>query len=429
MRQIKAVVVIMVISLLPGFTSLLAQSASTNSPQPRARDLAIPFDGTPGPLNAITDVAGVEVGYKTLISGEGRLVVGKGPVRTGVTAILPRGKDNMKSVFAGYFAGNGNGDMTGTHWIEESGLLETPILITNTGSVGVVRDAAVAWLVKEKHPGEFWYPVTAETADWPLNDIKGQHVTAQDTWDALNAATGGSIAEGNVGGGTGMICNGFKGGTGTASRIVETEDGKYMVGVLVQCNYGGSSQLRVAGIPVAREMKLQKPCVEKKLDPPVLLWSGKPAPVCEGAVARTADGVHAPEMGSIIVIVATNAPLTPGQLKRLARRVSVGLGRVGAIEGDESGDIFLAFSTANPGADEGNSAEPPFTQPNAKVERLQSWKLDPVFTAVVQATEESVINALVAAKTMVGADYWVIPAIPHDQLQQILSKHGLLQKQ
>jgi D-aminopeptidase len=429
MRQIKAVVVIMVISLLPGFTSLLAQSASTNSPQPRARDLGIPFDGTPGPLNAITDVAGVEVGYKTLISGEGRLVVGKGPVRTGVTAILPRGKDNMKSVFAGYFAGNGNGDMTGTHWIEESGLLETPILITNTGSVGVVRDAAVAWLVKEKHPGEFWYPVTAETADWPLNDIKGQHVTAQDTWDALNAATGGSIAEGNVGGGTGMICNGFKGGTGTASRIVETEDGKYMVGVLVQCNYGGSSQLRVAGIPVAREMKLQKPCVEKKLDPPVPLWSGKPAPVCEGTVARTADGVHAPEMGSIIVIVATNAPLTPDQLKRLARRVSVGLGRVGAIEGDESGDIFLAFSTANPGADEGNSAEPPFTQPNAKVERLQSWKLDPVFTAVVQATEESVINALVAAKTMVGADYWVIPAIPHDQLQQILSKHGLLQKQ
>jgi D-aminopeptidase len=429
MRQIKAVVVIMVISLLPGFTSLLAQSASTNSPQPRARDLGIPFEGTPGPLNAITDVAGVEVGYKTLNSGEGRLVVGKGPVRTGVTAILPRGKDNMKSVFAGYFAGNGNGDMTGTHWIEESGLLETPILITNTGSVGVVRDAAVAWLVKEKHPGEFWYPVTAETADWPLNDIKGQHVTAQDAWDALNAATGGSIPEGNVGGGTGMICNGFKGGTGTASRIVETEDGKYMVGVLVQCNYGGSSQLRVAGIPVAREMKLQKPCVEKKLDPPVLLWSGKPAPVCEGAVARTADGVHAPEMGSIIVIVATNAPLTPDQLKRLARRVSVGLGRVGAIEGDESGDIFLAFSTANPGADEGNSAEPPFTEPNAKVERLQSWKLDPVFTAVVQATEESVINALVAAKTMVGADYWVLPAIPHDQLQQILSKHGLLQKQ
>ena len=202
--------------LLLGTLPLFAQTGSSS--QPRARDLGIPFDGTPGPLNAITDVPGVEVGYKTLISGEGRLVVGQGPVRTGVTAILPRGKGNVKSVFAGYFAGNGNGDMTGTHWIEESGVLETPILITNTGSVGVVRDAAVAWLVKEKHPGEFWYPVTAETADWPLNDIKGQHVTAQDTWDALNAATGGSILEGNVGGGTGMICNGFKGGTGTSSR-------------------------------------------------------------------------------------------------------------------------------------------------------------------------------------------------------------------
>jgi D-aminopeptidase len=429
MNRIKTVVAIALTSSLLGFTALIAQAApAANSPQPRARDLGIPFDGTPGPLNAITDVPGVEVGYKTLISGEGRLVVGKGPVRTGVTAILPRGKANMKSVFAGYFAGNGNGDMTGTHWIEESGLLETPILITNTGSVGVVRDAAVAWLVKEKHPGEFWYPVTAETADWPLNDIKGQHVTAQDTWDALNAATSGPILEGNVGGGTGMICNGFKGGTGTSSRIVETPDGKYTVGVLVQCNYGGASGLRVAGIPVAREMKLQSPCVEKKLDPPVLLWSGKPAPVCEGTVARTADGAHAPEMGSIIVAVATDAPLTPDQLKRLARRVSVGLGRVGAIEGDESGDIFLAFSTANPGADEGNSAEPPFTQPNAKVERMQSWKMDPMFAAVVQATEESVINVLVAAKTMVGADYWVIPAIPHDQLQEVLRKHGMLTK-
>jgi len=408
------------LALLAGPNALLGQNSS--APQPRARDLGIPFDGTPGPLNAITDVPGVEVGYKTLISGEGRLVVGKGPVRTGVTAILPRGKGNMKSVFAGYFAGNGNGDMTGTHWIEESGVLETPILITNTGSVGVVRDAAVAWLVKEKHPGEFWYPVTAETADWPLNDIKGQHVTAQDTWDALNAATGGPILEGNVGGGTGMICNGFKGGTGTSSRKV----GDYTVGVLVQCNYGGSQGLRVAGIPVAREMKLQKPCVEKKLDPPVLLWDGKPAPVCEGAIARTADGARAPEMGSIIVIVATNAPLTPDQLKRVARRVSVGLGRVGAIEGDESGDIFLAFSTANPGADEGNSAEPSFTETDAKVERMQSWKMDPMFAAVVQATEESVINVLVAAKTMVGADYWVIPAIPHDQLQEILRKHGML---
>ena len=395
---------------------------------PRARDLGVPFDGTPGPLNAITDVAGVEVGYKTLISGEGRLVIGKGPVRTGVTAILPRGKQGTKSVFAGYFAGNGNGDMTGTHWIEESGLLETPILITNTGSVGVVRDAAVAWMVQLKRPGDFWYPVTAETADVPLNDIKGQHVTAQDAWDALNSATGGPLLEGNVGGGTGMICNGFKGGTGTSSRRLSATDGGYTVGVLVQCNYGGSQQLRVAGIAVAREMNLQRPCVEKLLDPPVVFWwNGTPAPLCNPNVATTADGVRAPEEGSIIVIVATDAPLTPDQLKRLARRVSVGLGRAGAIEGDESGDIFLAFSIANAGADEGNSAQPPFTYPNATIQRMQSWKMDAMFTAVVQATEESVINTIVAAKTMVGADYWTIPALPHDQLQQVLRKHGLLQ--
>ena len=402
--------------------------ANMGSSGPRARDLGVPFDGTPGPLNAITDVAGVEVGFKTLISGEGRLVVGKGPVRTGVTAIFPRGKSSGKAVFAGYFAGNGNGDMTGTHWVEESGILETPILITNTGSVGVARDAGVAWMVRQKHHGEFWYPVTAETADWPLNDIKGQHVTAQDTWDAMNSASNGPVLEGNVGGGTGMVCNGFKGGTGTSSRRLEASTGGYTVGVLVQCNYGYSEGLRVAGIHVAREMKLQKRCVEKQLDPPVLDWGGTPAPVCDATVASTADGIRAPETGSIIVIVATDAPLTPDQLKRLARRVSVGLGRVGAIEGDGSGDIFLAFSTANPDADEGNSAEPPFTRPNAKIERMQSWKMNPMFAAVIQATEESVINAMVAAKTMTGADYWVVPALPHDQLQQVLQKHGMLRK-
>jgi D-aminopeptidase len=401
-------------------------SASAQSLEPRARDLGVPFDGTPGPLNAVTDVAGVEVGFKTLIAGEGRLVVGKGPVRTGVTAILPRGKLGVKSVFAGYFAGNGNGDMTGTHWVEESGVLETPILITNTGSVGVVRDAAVAWLVRQKRHGEFWYPATAETADWPLNDIKGQHVTTEDAWDALNSASGGPVMEGNVGGGTGMICNGFKGGTGTSSRKLEASAGGYTVGVLVQCNYGTSDGLRVAGIPVAREMKLQKPCVEKKLEPPVLNWDGTPAQICDAKVATTADSVRAPDAGSIIVIVATDAPLTPDQLKRLARRVSVGLGRVGAIESDGSGDIFLAFSTANPNADEGNSSEPPFTEANARIERMQSWKMNPMFRAVIQATEESVINAMVAAKTMTGADYWVVPALPHDQLQEVLRRHGML---
>jgi D-aminopeptidase len=416
----------LVLSVLTLLTLASTPGLAQTHTEPRARDLGVPFDGTPGPLNAITDVAGVEVGYKTLISGDGPLVIGKGPVRTGVTAILPRGKQGTQSVFAGYFAGNGNGDMTGTHWIEESGLLETPILITNTGSVGVVRDAAVAWMVQHKRPGPFWYPVAAETADWILNDIKGQHVTAQDTWDALNSATGGPLHEGNVGGGTGMICNGFKGGTGTSSRRLDAAQGGYTVGVLVQCNYGRSEQLRVAGIAVAREMNLKKPCVEKLLNPPVLDYEGKPASLCDSRVATTADDVRKQEQGSIIVIVATDAPLTPDQLKRLARRVSVGLGRLGAIEGDGSGDIFLAFSTANPGADEGNSAQPPFTGPNATIQRMQSWKMNPMFTAVIEATEESIINALVAAKTMTGANYWTVPALPHDQLQQVLRKHGQL---
>jgi len=405
--------------------SLLVSSVGAAA-EPRARDLGVPFDGTPGRFNAITDVAGIEVGFKTLISGEGRRVVGKGPVRTGVTAIFPRGKGGTKSVFAGYFAGNGNGDMTGTHWIEESGLLETPILITNTGSVGVVRDAAVAWMVRHQPFGEFWYPVSAETADWPLNDIRGQHVTAQDAWDALESAQGGPVPEGNVGGGTGMVCNGFKGGTGTSSRVLAAEDGGYTVGVLVQCNYGSREQLRVAGITVAREMTLEAPCVAQTVDPPARDWDGSIAPVCSPKMAAVAAGADWPEHGSIIVIVATDAPLTPDQLKRLARRVSVGLGRVGAIESDGSGDIFLAFSTANAGADEGNSADPQDAAPNARVERLQSWKLNPVFTAVIQATEESVINALVAAKTMTGADYWVMQALPHDQLQAVLRKHGMI---
>jgi D-aminopeptidase len=424
-----ASILISLLSLLSGASSVTAQNSSTRSTGPRARDLGIPFDGTPGPLNAITDVAGVEVGFKTLISGEGRLVVGKGPVRTGVTAIFPRGKADARSVFAGFYSGNGNGDMTGTHWIDESGVLETPILITNTGSVGVVRDAAVAWMVQHHHYGAFWYPVTAETADWPLNDIRGQHVTTQDAWDAMNSASSGPALEGNVGGGTGMVCNGFKGGTGTSSRKLSAEAGGYTVGVLVQCNYGSQDQLRVAGIEVAHEMQLQTPCVEKKLDPPVRDWDGTPAPLCKQDAASTADGLRRrAEHGSIIVIVATDAPLTPDQLKRLARRVSVGLGRVGAIEGDGSGDIFLAFSTANAGADEGNSSAPPFTTPHARVERMQSWKMDPLFYAVVQATEESVINTIVAPKTMTGADYWVIPAIPHDQLQEVLRKHGMLRQ-
>ncbi len=423
----RAAMCVACLSLLVMSSGAAGQISPAPRPEePRARDLGVPFDGTPGRFNAITDVAGVEVGFKTLISGDGRLVVGKGPVRTGVTAIFPRGKAGTKSVFAGYFAGNANGDMTGTHWIEESGLLETPILITNTGSVGVVRDAAVAWMVRNGRYGKFWYPVATETADWLLNDIAGQHVLPQDAWDALDSAASGPLPEGNVGGGTGMICNGFKGGTGTSSRILEAKDGGYTVGVLAQCNYGGRDQLRVAGIPVAREMSVQPHCVETALDPPARDWGGLIAPVCNAKMAATFDDTELSEHGSIIVIVATDAPLTPDQLKRLARRVSVGLGRLGAIERDGSGDIFLAFSTANAGADEGNSAEPPFSSPNAGVERMQSWKLNPLFAAVVQATEESVINALIAAKTMTGADYWVVQALPHDQLREILRKHGMI---
>jgi D-aminopeptidase len=420
-----------VLGLLPSL--LFAQGDSGYlTPEPRARDLGIPFDGTPGPLNAITDVKGVEVGYKTLISGEGKLVVGKGPVRTGVTAILPRGKQGKQSVFAGFFSGNGNGDMTGTHWIEESGVLETPILITNTNSVGVVRDAATAWLVQRNQPGDFWYPVVAETADWLLNDIKGQHVMAEDALEALNSAASGPIAEGNVGGGTGMICNGFKGGTGTASRRLEARDGGFLVGVLLQCNYGRWPQLRIAGIPVAREMNIpQYRCVQRQLTPPTRdPYDGTVAPVCGAASSTRVDSSSSRDVGSIIVVIATDAPLTPDQLKRLARRVPLGLGRAGAIEMTGSGDIFIAFSTANPGADEGNGADSGtrFPSRGVMVERLVSEQLDPLFTAVTQATEEAVDNALIAARTMIGPNYWVVPALPQDQLKEVLRKHGVLLK-
>jgi D-aminopeptidase len=413
--------------------ALLAQTPGTTGQKaPRARDLGVPFDGTPGPFNAITDVAGVEVGYKTLISGEGRLIVGQGPVRTGVTAILPRGKKNGASVFAGFFAGNGNGDLTGTHWIEESGVMETPILITNTLSVGVVRDAAAAWMTEQNHPGDFWYPVVGETADAVLNDIKGQHVTKQDAFDALNAAASGPVLEGNVGGGTGMLCNGFKGGSGTSSRRVSIAGQSYTVGVFVQCNYGGRDELRIAGIPVAREMKAPLPCFAKQLDPPPAHLKEAHLLPCDKALVDQAhegnpetSGLMKPEEGSIIVIVATDAPLTPDQLKRLARRVPLGLGRAGTILGDSSGDLFLAFSTANQGADEGNSTQP--DKPRvSKVERLISPTLNPLFLATVQATEESVDNAMIAAKTMIGADYVLFPALPHDGLQRVLREHKLL---
>ena len=358
--------------------------------KPRARDLGVPFDGTPGALNAITDVRGTEVGHTTLISGDGELKVGMGPVRTGVTAILPRGKNSRDAVFAGIFSLNGNGEMTGSHWVEDSGFLDGPVMITNTHSVGVIRDAVIQWKVNrgEADMEGYWWslPVVAETWDGYLNDINGFHVTAQDGLRALDSASGGEVTEGNVGGGTGMICNEFKGGIGTSSRVLSAKERGYTVGVLVQCNYGERDQLRIAGVPVGREINLPK--------------------------VRNSD------TGSIIVVVATDAPLIPTQLKRLARRVSLGLGRDGSYSGDGSGDLFIAFSTANPRAISPTGIR--------KLSMLPNGDLDPLFLATVQATEEAVVNAMVAAETMVGVKNHKVFALPHDQLQQVLKKYNRL---
>jgi L-aminopeptidase/D-esterase-like protein len=409
--------------VLLALVSIFAFASPSLAAEPRARDLGVPFDGVPGPLNAITDVGGVEVGFKTLISGEGPLVRGKGPVRTGVTAILPRGKTDDRSVFAGYFAGNGNGDMTGTHWVDESGVLETPILITGTGSVGVVRDAAFRWLTEHRRDAFYWYPVVGETADVPLHDMGGHHVTTNDALEALDGARPGPVREGNVGGGVGMVCNGFKGGTGTASRRLSAQAGGYTVGVLVQCNYGSARGLRIAGIPVAREMKLQPHCVTRLTSPPQAIF-GQQAQLCDPKLLAIADAPEREHRGSIIIVIATDAPLTPDQLKRLARRGSVGLGRLGAYESNGSGDIFIAFSTANPDADDGNWEADPGKP--ATMSRLTSEAMNPVMEATVQGVEEAVVNAMVAARTMTGADYWTVSALPHDQLQQVLGAHGML---
>ena len=350
--------------------------------KPRARDLGIPFEGTPGPLNAITDVKGVEVGHTTLISS-----AGKNPVRTGVTAIIPRGKLSKDQVLGGWFALNGNGEMTGTTWVEESGFLEGPIMITNTHSVGVVRDAVIAWRVKHDQMPQPWaLPVVAETWDGWLNDINGFHVKPEHVFAALDNAKSGPVAEGNVGGGTGMICHGFKGGIGTASRKIDEKAGGYTIGVLAQCNHGGRQQLRIAGVPVGLEM--------------------------------TDEVLKKEDQGSIIVVVATDAPLLPHQLKRLARRVSMGLARVGSVAGNGSGDIFIAFSTANPEA-----AKPSGV---ARLEMLANESMNALFSATVQAVEETIVNAMIAAETMTGIDGHKVIAIPHQPLQQILKKYNRL---
>jgi len=380
--------------LLVAFTALAREPIPAPPKIERARDLGIPFDGTPGKFNAITDVPGVEVGYTTLISGEGKLERGKGPIRTGVTAVLPRGLSEMNdSVFAGYFSLNGNGEMTGTAWVEESGFLEGPIVLTNTHSVGVARDAVIAWRLAHGGPdaeGFAWsLPVVAETWDGWLNDVDGFHVKPEHVARAIETAHGGAIDEGSVGGGTGMICYEFKGGTGAASRIVAavadrvpSETKQYTVGVLVQANCGRRPQLTIRGIEI-----------------------GKKIP---GAVYKK-------ETGSIIIVIATDAPLLPHQLKRLARRASLGLARTGSVSGNGSGDLFIAFSTANPHAADSSP-------PTRTIETMPNDLMDPLFTDTVEATEEAIINALADNHDMIGRDGHTVPALPHDRLREIFRR-------
>lgn len=375
----------------------------------RARDIGVPFEGTPGPLNAITDIAGVEVGYTTIILGDGKLVVGKGPVRTGVTAIIPRGHDSLNDpVYAAVFSLNGNGEMTGTHWVEESGFLEGPVVITNTHSVGVARDAVIAWRIKHgaADASGYWWslPLVAETWDGWLNDTNGFHVKPEDVFHALDSAHGGAIEEGSVGGGTGMICYEFKGGNGTASRKIEIKEPKassgqssangasaartYTVGVFVQANFGRRALLTITGVPIGKEIP---------------------------------GSVYKEDTGSCIAVVATDAPLLPNQLKRLARRVSIGLARTGTISGNGSGDLFIAFSTANKNVWAAD-------QVTHSVQTVPNDLIDPIFGAVVEATEEAVVNALVDNQTMTGAGNHRVEALPHDRLRELLKKYNRLKE-
>lgn len=371
--------------------------------KPRARDLGVPFNGTTGQFNAITDVKGIEVGYSTIISGSGENIVGKGPVRTGVTAIFPRGKaQKFSPVFANWYSLNGNGEMTGTTWITESGFLETPIMITNTNSVGVVRDAVLKWYVDSNwYQGENWwytYPVVAETYDGFLNDIYGFHVKEEHVLEAIKNASTGKIAEGNVGGGTGMRALGFKGGTGTSSRMVKIMDSTYTVGVLVQANFGRKASLTIAGVPVGLEL-MDTLNNELKLPPQSYRKEGD---------------------GSIIVVVATDAPLLPHQLKRIANRVPIGIGLTGGIGTNGSGDIFIAFSTANPDAFQRYDF--------SEVDMLPNDLIDPLLEATVQSVEEAIINAMVAAETMEGINGNKSHALPHGLLVEVLKKYNRLNK-
>jgi L-aminopeptidase/D-esterase-like protein len=385
-------------------------AAAVATPDTRARDLGIPFEGQPGPLNAITDVAGIEVGQVTLVKGNGALQVGVGPVRTGVTVVHPRGKDSTEAVFAGWFTLNASGEMTGTTWLEERGLVDGPIAITNTHSVGVVRDASVAWMVQQGWTAAWHAPVVAETYDGALNDINGFHVTREHALEAMRTAESGPVAEGAVGGGTGMVCNGFKGGIGTASRTIEVGGKHFTVGVLVQCNYNwNGDDLRLGGKPVSHLLPVGQHCfadpaIERHVD-----WY----PYCKDSQVsaispRTSDG-------SIIIVVATDAPLLPHQLRRVAKRPSLALGRLGAVSGDGSGDIFLAFSTGNTG----HINESDFSD----VTLFPNYALTTVFTATVRATEEAIVNAMVGAESMVGASGFQVVELPEDQVSAIF-KHS-----
>lgn len=375
----------------------------------RARGLGIPFEGQAGPLNAITDVAGIEVGQVTLNKGNGSLQVGVGPVRTGVTVVHPRGKASTEAVFAGWFTLNASGEMTGTTWLEERGLLDGPIAITNTHSVGVVRDASVAWMVQQGWAADWHSPVVAETYDGGLNDINGFHVTREHAIQAMRVAEPGPVAEGAVGGGTGMVCNGFKGGIGTASRIFEVGGQHFTVGVLVQCNYNWDGEdLRLGGKQVSHLLPVGQHCftdpeVKRHVD-----WY----PYCEDLRASTIS--PRTRDGSIIIIVATDAPLLPHQLRRVAKRPSLALGRLGAVSSDGSGDIFLAFSTGNAG----RINESDF----ADVKLYPNYALTAVFTATVQATEEAIVNAMVGAETVVGASGFRVAELPEDQVRAIFKQ-------
>jgi L-aminopeptidase/D-esterase-like protein len=361
----------------------------------RARDLGFHFDGSPGPLNAITDVSGVQVGHTTLIEGEGKLVQGKGPIRTGVTAILPRGDRSLDDpCFAGWSSLNGNGEMTGTTWVEESGFAEGPIMITNTHSVGIVRDAVISWRASQgsADASGYWWslPIVAETWDGFLNDINGFHVKEKHAHEAIRNAKGGPVEEGCVGGGTGMVCHSFKGGIGTASRVVTIKNQDYTLGVLVQANYGDRKNLTIAGVPVGKEITDLMP---------------------RDSYEKNNEGD-----GSIIVVIATDAPLLAHQMKRLARRVPMGVGKVGGYGHDGSGDIFIAFSTAN-----SNVA---FSDGTVNVEMLPNGLMSPLFEATVQAVEEAIVNTLVAAETMEGINNNKVWALPHDRLIQIMKKYN-----